>query len=148
MNKKEENKKATNNIIEVVNTLSTLTIDNKKFEVIRCYDNEEFLEVKKERKEYANIREVISKRSVIKLWGHKNFITCECSKMLRKKEEYIDTSKKMYTEKEKDKNNNYKCNTIKEATTLCNDFLKQVSVMIDKTTSTATEKKEKVEKAK
>lgn len=142
--KKSENTKS---LVNVALVLDTIKLDSEKFEVIRCYDNEEFLTVKKERKEYANIREVITKRSVVKLWGHKQFVTVEASKMLRKKVDFINVDKKMYIEKEKDKNNNYICKTVKEATALTNDFTSQVAKMIEATT-TVEVKKEVEEVAK
>lgn len=143
--KKDTTKKATatekkataTTTLDVANVLKNLKYDTTRFEIIRVYDNEEFLAVKKaDRKSYANIRETGTKRSVIKLWGHKDFVTVECSKMLRKKEQ-INVEKKVYTEKEKDTNNNYKCATTATATVLANDFLKQVDSML---TATATEK--------
>lgn len=139
--KKTENTKTqntTNNAVltDVNAVLEALTLDTKKFEVIRCYDNEEFNEVQTIRKSYANIRETDTKRSVIKLWGHKTFVTVEASKMLRKKEQ-INIDKKIYKEKTLDKNNNYVCDSVKDATALTKDFLQQVEKM---NTATATEK--------
>jgi len=141
--KKDTTKKATEKkataTLDVANVLKSLKYDTTRFEVIRVYDNEEFLDVKKEdRKAYANIRETDTKRSVIKLWGHKEFVTVQCSKMLCKKEQ-INVEKKVYTEKERDKNNNYICNTTATAIALANDFLKQVDSMLI-ATATATEK--------
>lgn len=141
-----DNKKATENkaTVTVSAVLENLNL-NDKFEIIRVYDVEEFNENTKERKNYANIREVISKRSIIKLWGHKDFITVECSKMLRKKEQ-INVTKKSYISKQLDKNNNYICNTLKDAIELSNDFLKQVDKMLSSAETSATQKKATKEK--
>lgn len=138
-----ENKKATEITVSAV--LESITFDSSKFEVIRVFDVEEFNENTKERKNYANIREVISKRSVIKLWGHKDYVTVECSKMLRKKEQ-INADKKLYTSKTLDKNNNYICNTLKDATMLADDFLKQVDKMLSSAETSASQKKATSEK--
>lgn len=144
--KATDNKKATQSLTDVSVVLNKLNIDNKKYYVVRCYDVEEFSEVEVIRKSYACIKERISNRVIVKLWGHKDFVTCECSKMLRKKEE-IDVTKKLYTEKELDKNNNYKCYTVATATALTNDFLSQVDKYLCKL-ATATEKKEAKKEAK
>lgn len=131
--------------ITVSAVLESLNFDSSKFEVIRVFDIEEFNENTKERKNYANIREVISKRSVVKLWGHKDYVTVECSKMLRKKEQ-INVAKKLYTEKTLDKNTNYVCSTLKDACAVASDFLKQVDKMLSSTETSATQKKATSEK--
>lgn len=130
---------------DVASVLENIKLDAEKFEVIRKFDNEEFDELSKERRAYANIREVISKRSVVKLWGHNEFVTVECSKMLRKKEQ-INVDKKVYTEKALDKNHNYMCDTEKKAIALAQDFINQVDKMLTESV-TVTEKKEELEKA-
>lgn len=129
--------KTTNNFRDVTELLNSLEIDTNKYYSIRCYDNEEFNTVETYRKEYACIKEKLTQRVIIKLWGHKDFVTCECSKMLRKKEQ-INVEKKLYTSKELDKNNNYICKTTKDATTLCKDFISQVDKYLYKETTTAT----------
>jgi len=132
----------TNNFRDVTELLNSLNIDTTKYYSIRCFDNEEFNITETYRKEYACIKEKISDRVIIKLWGHKDFVTCECSKMLRKKEQ-INVEKKLYTNKELDKNNNYICKSLKDATALCNDFITQVDKYLSKdTTVTKTTKDE------
>lgn len=149
--KNTENKKSvatkttttkTNNFRDVTELLNSLEIDTTKYYSIRCFDNEEFSTVDVYRKEYACIKEKLTQRVIIKLWGHKDFVACECSKMLRKKEQ-INVEKKLYTSKELTKNNNYICKTQKDATTLCKDFIAQVDKYLYKeTTITKTTKDE------
>lgn len=127
----------TNNFRDVTELLNSLEIDTTKYYSIRCFDNEEFNTVETYRKEYACIKEKLTQRVIIKLWGHKDFVTCECSKMLRKKEQ-INVDKKIYTTKELDKNHNYICKSLKDATTLCKDFISQVDKYLYKDTTTAT----------
>ena len=146
-NKTTENKTTTattvktNDLLDVTKLLNSIKFDANKYETLRCFDNEEFSVVKVERKSYALIRNKTDKRAVIKLWGHKDFVTCECSKMLRKR---VDVSSDIYTSKEVDKNNNYKCKTLKDAIALCNDFIKLVDAQDNKVT--VTEKKQEQKK--
>ena len=141
----KKTEKTINNFLDVTNTLNALQYDAKRFEVIRKYDNEEFNENTKERTAYANIRETDTKRSILKLWGHKTYTTVECSKMLRKREQ-INVDKKIYTEKKIDKNNNYICESEKDIIALANDFLTQVDKMLS-TTVTEKTTNEKVKSA-
>lgn len=127
----------TNDLLDVTKLLNSIKFDANKYETLRCFDNEEFSVVKVERKSYALIRNKTDKRAVIKLWGHKDFVACECSKMLRKR---VDVSSDIYTSKEVDKNNNYKCKTLKDAIALCNDFIKLVDAQDNKVI--VTEKKQ------
>ena len=124
--------KATLNDVSVV--LDKLTI-KKEYQVLRVFDNEEFNDNVKERKSYACIKDE-SKRAIVKLWGHTQFVTVECSKTLRKK---VDVSKSMYTSKTLDKNNNYVCDNVKDAISLANDFIKQVDAL-NKSTTVNTKK--------
>lgn len=133
----------TNDLLDVTKLLNSIKFDSNKYETLRCFDNEEFSVVKVERKSYALIRNKTDKRAIIKLWGHKNFVTCECSKMLRKR---VDITSELYTSKQVDKNNNYMCTTLKDAIALCNDFIKQVDAQNTKVV--ATEKKQQQKKAK
>lgn len=131
------------NLRDVTELLNSLEIDTTRYYAIRCYDNEEFNTVETYRKEYACIKEKLTQRVVIKLWGHKDSVACECSKTLRKKEQ-INVDKKLYTSKELDTNNNYVCKTLKDATALCKDFITQVDKYLykDNTTATKTTKDE------
>lgn len=141
-NKETKTTTKTNNLRDVTELLNSLEIDTNKYYSIRCYDNEEFNTVETYRKEYACIKEKLTQRVVIKLWGHKDFVACECSKMLRKKEQ-INVEKKLYTSKELDENNNYICKSLKDATALCKDFIAQVDKYLYKeTTVTKTTKDE------
>lgn len=141
MSNKTNTTPATVSMSDISEVLKALKFDPKRFEVIRVYDNEEFLDPKKDdRKAYANIRETDTKRSVLKLWGHKSHIAVEASKSLRKREA-IDVSKKCY-KTDMDRNNNYICTTAASAITLSNDFLKQVDGLLAQS-ATATEKKAK-----
>lgn len=134
--------KKVNNLLDVTELINSLNINTDKYYVIRCFDNEEFSVKKVERKSYACIKEKISDRVILKAWGHKDFVACECSKTLRKKEQ-INVDKKLYTDKELDTNNNYKCTTLKDATALCKDFIAQVDKYLSKdTTVTKTTKDE------
>ena len=131
-----ETKATTNEFLTVSNVFNALTVNADKFEIIQKYDKDEFNVNEKDKASYANIRETDTKRSVIKLWGHKTYVTVECSKMLRKKE-LINVDKKLYTDKKQDKNSNYICDSIKDAIALSKDFLAQVEKM---NVTVATEK--------
>jgi len=135
--KKTDSKKTDNNsFLDVTTLLESIKFDANKYEILRCYDCEEFSATAVYRKSYALIRNKTDKRAVIKLWGHRDFVACECSKMLRKR---IDVSSALYTSKSLDKNNNYICKSLKDATALCNDFIKQVDAQKD-ATATASKK--------
>ena len=136
-----------NNLTDVSVVLKKVKFNTEKFTVIRKFDNEEFNDNTKERKSYANIRSNIDNRSIVKLWGHKDTIAVECSKMLRKREN-IDVTTNIYTEKATDKNNNYICHTVDEAIAITNDFIKQVEKSVYTEKATATEKKATQKKAK
>lgn len=127
-----------NSMLDVTNIVNALELDTNKYYIIRCYDIEEFSAVDVYRKEYACIKEKISQRVIIKYWGHKDYVAVECSKMLRKKEQ-INVNKKLYTDKELTKNNNYICKTTKDAVALSKDFITQVDKYLFKE-STATKK--------
>ena len=138
------------NMLDVSIILKGLKYDEAKYEAINFYDVDEFTEPRKERKAYRNIRSRVDNRSIVKLWGHKDFVAVECSKMLRKREN-IDVAKGIYQAKDTDKNNNYICRTYTEAIELANDFITQVtaSVYSEKTTkATASEKKTSQKKAR
>lgn len=121
-----------NSFLDVTTLLDSIKFDTNKYEILRCYDCEEFSATAVYRKSYALIRNKTDKRAVIKLWGHRDFVACECSKMLRKR---VDVSSTLYTSKSLDKNNNYICKSLKDATALCNDFIKQVDAQKDATTT-------------
>lgn len=129
---KKTDSKKTNSFLDVTALLDSIKIDASKYEILRCYDCEEFSATAVYRKSYALIRNKTDKRAVIKLWGHRDFVACECSKMLRKR---IDVSSTLYTSKTLDKNNNYICKSLTDATALCNDFIKQVDAQKDATTT-------------
>ena len=143
-------KKTALDTINVANVLEALTLDDSIYTVLRCYDNEvvntadmsedEIALNTVERKAYANIRENDTNRSVIKLWGHKQFVAVEISKTLRKRSEY-DVMKKVYTDKKLDKNNNYICDSVSDAVALCKDFLKQCEKVQSASTTTVSKKK-------
>ena len=147
--KKTENKNTVAvNMTDVNEVLKKMKYNTDKFEVIRKFDNEEFNENTTERKSYANIRSKVDNRSIVKLWGHKNNVTVECSKMLRKREEVkVDTE--LYTSKALDKNNNYICSTVSDAVAVAVDFITQIDKQLytEKKKAKATQKATQSKKA-
>ena len=140
--------------------------DNSHYEIMFCFDKGEIFESEQQvnidsvdlldksqvganvfESNYVLIRTVDAHKPIIKLWGwtRKNQVVVECSKSTKKRNDF-NVAKKLYTSKKLDKNDNYICDSNKDAIALSLDFLSQCNKALFKET-TATKAVESKKKA-